>query len=179
MIGAILAGIGALAAGGASAVLGLGSSVLGGLGGLAASGAGIATGAVAGIGSALSGGGTTTAQQMAAIAQPDYYETAAGGGILEGVSGISGMLADILPTVGGVMQIFNKPDETTAATTPAGTLPATPRVTVPTLPLVMPAAAQQPQAKVFTTTAPAAAKPDYLPFIVIGALILLMFMRKK
>ena len=176
MIGAILAGIGALAAGAGGAVLGLGSSVLGGLGGLVSGGAGLVTGTAAAVGSTLLGGGTTTGQQMAAIAQPDYYETA-GGGILEGVSGITGMLADILPTVGGVTQIFNRPGETPAATTPAGTLPATPRVTVPTLPLVMPAAAQQPQAKVFT--APAAAKPDYLPFIVIGALILLMFMRKK
>ena len=88
------------------------------------------------------------------------------------------MLADILPTVGGVMQIFNPP-ETPAATTAGVTLPATPRLTIPTLPLVVPAAGQQPQAKVFTTTAPAAAKPDYLPFIVIGAIILLMFTGKK
>ena len=175
MIGAILAGIGALAAGAGSAVLGLGTSVLGGLGGLVSGGAGLVTGTAAAVGSTLLGGGSsgvTVGQKMAAIAEPAYYETAAGG-----VSGIGGMLADILPTVGGVMQIFNRPGETSSATTPAGTLPATPRVTVPTLPLIVPAAAQQPQSKVFTTTA--AAKPDYLPLIAIGALILLMFMRKK
>lgn len=189
MFGAILAGIGAIAGGLGTAAVGLGSSILGGVGSLAAGGAGLLGGAASGVGSLVGGaasgvgslvtGGAkmTVGQQMAALAEPAYYETA-GGGLLEGVAGISGMLADILPTVGGIMSVFDKPEETTAAAARPGTLP-TPRITLPTLPAMTIAGGQQPQQEVFTTTTPAAAKPDYLPYIAIGGLALLMFMRKK
>lgn len=179
MIGAILAGIGALAGGAGSAAIGLGSGILGGIGGLLSGGAGLAAGGASAIGSTLFGGGQAAVPVIEGAEMGSLAAASAapgGTGLIGGIAGIGGQLADILPTVGGVMSVIRKPEEKVVVTERAGTLP-TPRIAIPTLP-AMTFAGQQPQQKVFTTT-PVAAKPDYLPLIVIAAIVLLMFMRKK
>lgn len=173
MLGAIAAGIGALLSGGAGAAVGLGSSILGGVGSLVAGGA-------SAIGSTLFGGqaavpvvaGAEMGSLAAASAAPG------GTGLLGGVAGIGGQLADILPTVGGVMSVIRKPDDRVVVTERAGTLP-TPRIAIPTLPAMMYTEGKQAEPQIFTTTTAVPGKPDYLPYMVIAAIVLLIFMRKK
>lgn len=171
MLGAIAAGIGALIGGGASAVVSLGSGILGGVGGLAS-----------GVGSALFGG--QAAVPVAAGAEMGSLAAASaapgGTGLVGGLVDVlgSGKLASTVGGAGSLWQVLNPPEEKVIVTERTGTLP-TPRIAIPTLPAMMYTEGKQAEPQVFTTTTPVPAKPDYLPLIIIAAIVLLLFMRKK
>ena len=178
MIGAILAAAGSLIGGASSAAVGLGSSILGGVGSLVSGG----VSAVGGLGSSLFGPSETIGERMTAIANPYYYDTAAGGGVMGGLSAISGQLAEILPVVGSAMDIIRPAKQTVTTTGRQTTLPAKSNLAanLPTLPMMNLAGGQP----VFSTPGIVAdgrtveTPPDYLLYAMI-AIIAIMFLRKK
>lgn len=176
MIGALIAGIAGLAGLGASAVGAVGSGVLGLAGGVASGVGGLASGT----GSLLFGGpaaGVTVGQQMAAIAQPAYYETA-GAGILGGVASAAsqtiGFLGELAPAAAGIYSVIKPPEKAVVipSRAPVPTVSA-PAIAKSPLPIF----SQQPQ----VMTVGAAAKPkkvDYTIYIVL-AVVVLFLLRKK
>ena len=175
--GAVVSTVGTVAGAGVSALGGLASGV---------------SGLVFGTGLT----GLTVGQQMAAIAEPAYYDTA-GIGVLGGVTSATSKTADylgnLMPTALGIYQLFGKesPIEEIIKTTmakieapvlarvpvpsvpaPAITVPA-PAITGPALPIL---GAQAPV--VVTIEAPPKPEPNYLLYIGIAALILIL-LRKK
>lgn len=189
MIGALVAGIGGLLGLGASAAGAAASTVgslavgAGGLGVSAASGLVSGIGGLAsGAGSLLFGGpaaGTTVGQQMAAIAQPAYYETA-GAGILGGVASAAsktvGFLGELAPSAAGIYSVIKPPEK--AVVIPPGTRAPMPAVSAPSIAKSpLPIFSRQPQ----VMTVGAAAEPkkmDYTLYIVLAVVVLFLLRRK-
>lgn len=178
MIPAILAGIASLIGGAVSVVgtvAGAGVSALGGL--------------ASGVSGLVFGTGLTVGQQMAAIAEPAYYDTA-GIGILGGVASATAKTVDYLgnlaPTALGIYQLFGKesPIEEIIKTTMAkieapvmARVPvpsvSAPAVTGPALPIL---GAQAPV--VVTIEAPPKPEPNYLLYIGMAVLVLILSRKK-
>lgn len=181
--------VGGVASVGAGAI-GLGASAIGAAGagalGLAGLGASAIGGLAGGAGSLLFGGpapGTTVGQQMAAVADPYYYETFAGsGGILGGVTSAAsstiGYLGELVPGATGLFQLIKPPEQKVVSPVPG----AVPSVTAPSV--TTPGIAKSPlpifgrQPAVMTVGAAAPKETNLILYIVLAALAFLLFRKK-
>ncbi len=194
VVGAIVGTVASVAAPIVAGVAGVASVVGSVASGILGAGAGLAGGAAAAVGgtiSALTGGAAapvTVGQQMASIAAPAYYETAALG-VPAAAGGVSGGLSTILTGVQAGVGIYGQlaeleiaegmsETEKIAAQTKlmeaeaAKIYAAAPRV-APSAGL--PTLSTQP---VYVTPAPAAAAPNYLLYAGL-ALLAFILMRRK
>ncbi len=185
--------------GGAASVVGAVASAVGSVAsGILGAGAGLAGGAAAAVGgtiSALTGGAAapvTVGQQMASIAAPAYYETAALG-VPAATGGVAGGLSTILTGVEAGVGIYGQlaeleiaegmsETEKIAAQTKlmeaeaAKIYAAAPKpMPTPTTVKALPTLSAQP---VYVTPAPAAAAPNYLLYAGL-ALLAFILMRRK
>lgn len=160
------------------AVVSTGAAVVSTAGSVVAGTVGLAGDIVGGVGTLLFGPQLTTGEQMAALAQPGFYDTA-GAGILGGVTAAATQTVDYLgnlaPTALGIYQLVEPPKKQEPMdgkrVVPPIVIPpiTTTRTVLPTL--------SQPQ----VMTVGAAAKPgapNYLLYIGLAALALFL-LRKK
>lgn len=164
-LGALVGGLFSAAGGVASAVGTLGAGALGLAGGL-----------VSGVGGLVFGPGLTVGQQMAAIAEPAYYETA-GAGILGGITASAVKTVDyfgnLAPTALGIYQQLSPAEKIEAPATARAVLP---KVTPIIARTVIPTLSQQP--KIMTVGAVAESQePNYLLYI--GLAVLALFLLRK
>lgn len=162
-LGSLIGGLFSVAGGVASAagaVAGAGVSALGGL--------------VGGIGGLVFGQGLTVGQQMAAIAEPAYYETAGAGilGVASATSQTVDYLGNLMPTALGIYQQI-APPKIEAPATAAKVIPSVPAPTITRT--ALPIISQQPA--IMTIGAAAKPEPSYLLYI--GLAILALFLLRK
>lgn len=172
LIGAAIAGLAGL---GASAVGAVGAGALG----LAGLGVQTVGGITSGIGSLLFGGpaaGVTVGQQMAAMAQPAYYETAGVlGGVTAAASSTAGYLSEIAPAAVGLYQVFKPPEQKVLYQAP-GTTPSVSAPDLKTVPL--PIFSQQPAMLTIGKSVEPEKQDNNILYIGL-ALLALFLLRKK
>ena len=174
MIGAILAGLGALGVGAVSTV-GAGAVGLAGLGASAIGG--IASG-IGGIASGLFAGPATFVNPMAVYGAPPAA-AATGAGVLGGVASAAsqtiGYLGDLAPAAAGLYSLIKPPEQKVAAQVPG----AVPSVTAPAIAKSpLPIFSQTPQLMTVGGTAVQPKEINYMLYIGL-ALMAFLLLRKK
>jgi len=162
IFGGAAAGAAGLAAGAASAIGAIGSGLLSAAGGLASGVGGLLFGGQAAVPVMIGG-------EMGSLAAASA--TTGGVGLFPAVAGITGQLAEILPTAMGIYQQISPAE--VKAPAPIGALPFAPSPTIAKTGL--PIFSQQPA----TMTVGAVAKPEPNYILYIGLAILVLFLLRK
>jgi len=192
-VAAAVVGIGSLIGGAAAGVAGLAGTVASTVGSLAVGTAGLgvsaASGLVSGVGSLVGGagsllfgsgqagvpvmaGGEMGSLAAASLAAPTVGTSGILGALPAAIAGTVDYLGNIIPAVSGAYQIL-KPPEKAAVVSSTAVFPSTPAPVAP-----LPVLGSSP-ASVLTTEAPAMTGPNYILYIALAVVGLILLRRKK